>query len=117
MREVYGLLKMAKALAGLVAGVAFALLLSGCGGPDTQGKTLAEARQTLEDAGVPEENITLSGADETDDPGSLTVCDQEPDAAEPDDTVVLQVATSCPNQADDDDDGKKKKRSSGKKRR
>ena len=95
-------------------GVTFAVLLAGCGGPDTEDQTLSEARQTLEDAGVQEGNITVKGPEaRSADPDELYVCDQEPDSANPEDSVLLEVATTCPNE----DDGKKKRRSFGKKRR
>ena len=101
--------------AGVLAGVVFALLLVGCGGPDTEGQTLAEARQTLADAGVPEENITLTGAEAADgDPNDLTVCDQEPDAASPGDDVTLEVATTC---LEEDDDGRKRRSFGGRRGR
>lgn len=89
-------------------------LLAGCGGstPDTEGQTLAQARQTLSDAGVPEGNITVTGA--TGDPNTLIVCDHDPDGVSPAEPVTLEVATDCP---DDDRDKKRKKRSSGGKRR
>ena len=47
-------------VAGVVVVVAFGFVLVGCGGsstPDTEGQTLAQAQQTLSDAGVPEGNI------------------------------------------------------------
>jgi hypothetical protein len=47
-------------VAGVVVAVAFGFVLVGCGGsstPDTEGQTLAQAQQTLSDAGVPEGNI------------------------------------------------------------
>jgi hypothetical protein len=108
-------LLMGRTTGVLVLGVACVVLFAACGGPDTEDQTLTEARQTLEEAGVPQENITLTGSEaESGDPDTLIVCDQEPDAADPDDTVVLQVSTNCPN---DDGGGKKKKRGFGKKRR
>ncbi len=96
-------------------GAVFVLfLLAGCGGsttPDTEGQTLAQARQALRDAGVPDENITETG--ESGDPNSLIVCDQDPDGVSPDRPLTLEVASDCP----DDDSGKKKKKKSGTKRR
>jgi len=95
-------------------GAAFVLFLpAGCVGsstPDTEDQTLAQARQTLRDAGVPEENISVT--DERGDPNSLIVCDQGPDGVAPTRPVTLDVATECP----DDDDGpdrKKRRRISG----
>lgn len=47
-------------MAGVVVAVTFGFVLVGCGGsstPDTEGQTLAQAQQTLSDAGVPEGNI------------------------------------------------------------
>ena len=102
--------------AGVLAGVVFALLLVGCGGPDTEGQTLAEARQTLADAGVAEENITLTGAGGAADadPNDLPVCDQEPDAASAGDDVTLEVATTC---LEEDDDGRKRRSFGGRRGR
>ena len=100
-----------------VVGTTFVLLLlAGCGGsttPDTEGQTLAEAQQTLRDAGVPNENITVTG--EQGDPNDLIVCDHDPDGVAPSEPVTLQVAQDCPEE--DDRDKKKKKRSGGSKRR
>ncbi len=101
---------------GIMAGAAFVLfLLAGCGGsntPHTEGQTLTQARQTLRDAGVPEENITVIG--ETGNPDSLIVCNHSPAGAEPSEPVTLEVATNCPQaEEEDDDDRKRKKRSGG----
>ncbi len=97
--------------------VGFALfLVVGCGGPttpDTEGQTLAQAQQTLRDAGVPEENITVVGAQG--DPNDLIVCDHDPDGVAPTEPVRLEVATVCPQ--DDEDDSRKKKRPKGGRRR
>jgi beta-lactam-binding protein with PASTA domain len=98
-----------------VSAVLVLSLLAGCGQstPDTEGQTLAQAQQTLRDAGVAESNITVTG--ESGDPNSLIVCDHDPDNVDPSEPLTLQVAQSCP----DDDDGKKKKKkkSSSSKRR
>jgi hypothetical protein len=100
---------------GIAAGAVFVLfLLAGCGSstPDTEGQTLTQARQTLRDAGVPEENITVTG--ETGNPDSLIVCNHSPAGAEPSEPVTLEVATNCPQaEEEDDDDRKRKKRSGG----
>ncbi len=105
-------------MVGSVAGVLLVLLLSGCGGTNTEGQTLQEARQTLADAGVPEENVTVTGTEAGGDPATLSVCAQRPSGAEPGDTVTLEVATTCPEAAeeDDDDDDRKKRRSGGRRR-
>ncbi len=90
----------------------FVLLLAGCGGsttPDTEGQTLAQARQTLRDAGVPENNISVTG--ETGDPNTLIVCDHDPDGVSPTKPVTLEVAKNCPD--DNDSDKKRKKKPSG----
>ncbi|CAN5296223.1 hypothetical protein BH24ACT19_BH24ACT19_08280 [soil metagenome] len=89
-------------------------LLAGCGQstPDTEGQTLAEAQQALRDAGVAENNITVTG--ESGDPNSLIVCDHDPDNVDPSEPVTLEVAQNCP---DDDDKKKKKKKSSSKSRK
>ena len=95
----------------VVACVALFSLLAGCGGPttpDTEGQTLLEAREALADAGVPEENITVTGASGGNE-GSLTVCDQDPDGVAPTEPVTLEVASSCP-QEEEDDSGRKFKR-------
>jgi len=99
-----------------VVGGGFVLFLAGCRGPttpDTEGQTLAQARQTLRDAGVPESNISVTG--ETGDPNTLIVCDHDPDGVSPTEPVMLEVATNCPE--DDDSDKKRKKRSGGSSRR
>lgn len=90
----------------------FVLLLAGCGGsttPDTEGQTLAQARQTLRDAGVPENNISVTG--ETGDPNTLIVCDHDPDGVSPTKPVTLEVAKNCPE--DNDSDKKRKKKPGG----
>src|SRR5215210_4013271 len=83
------------------------LLLVGCssGTPDTEGQTLFQAQQTLRDAGVPAENITVTG--ETGDPDTLIVCDHDPDGVAPSQPLTLEVAQNC---SDDDDEKKKKKK-------
>jgi hypothetical protein len=102
-----------------VAGGGFVLFLAGCGGPttpDTEGQTLAQARQTLRDAGVPESNISVTG--ETGDPSALIVCNHNPAGVAPTMPVTLEVAANCPEDAEDDDpDKKRKKRSGGSSRR
>lgn len=98
---------------GVAACIAFVLLLAGCGGsttPDTEGQTLAQAQQTLSDAGVPEGNITVTG--ESGDPNNLIVCDHDPDDVAPDRPLTLEVAQDC-QQEEADDDRKRKKRSGG----
>lgn len=97
----------------LVASIGFVLLLTGCGGPNTEGQSLREARQTLLEAEVQEENIRVTGSEEDGDPATLVVCDQNPSGAGPDDTVTLEVAATCP-EAVDDDDGRR--RSGGRRR-
>jgi hypothetical protein len=86
------------------------LLLVGCssGTPDTEGQTLFQAQQTLRDAGVPAENITVTG--ETGDPDTLIVCDHDPDGVAPSQPLTLDVATNCPQDDDSDKKHKKKKR-------
>ena len=71
--------------AGAAVGVAPALPLAGRGGPDAGGQTLAQTRQTPADAGVPEGNITVTGAS-------------------PDDSATLEVA--CPEEDDGDRKGR-----------
>ena len=86
-------------------------LLAGCGGsstPDTEGQTLAQAQQTLRDAGVPDDNITVTG--EQGDPNELVVCDHDPDGVAPSQPLTLEVAQSCQQEEDDDRKRKKKKR-------
>ncbi len=73
---------------------------------------LAEARQILRDAGVLENNITVTG--ESGDPNSLVVCDHNPDNVAPSEPVTLEVAQNCP---DDDSKTKKKKKSSSSRNR
>ena len=94
---------------GVATFAAFVLVLVGCGGsttPDTEGETLAQAQQTLRDAGVPDGNITVAG--ESGDPNELIVCDHDPDGVAPSRPVTLQVAQNC--QQEDDSDRKRKKR-------
>ncbi len=96
-----------------VSAVLVLSLLAGCGQstPDTEGQTLAQAQQSLRDAGVSESNINVAG--ESGDPNSLIVCDHDPDNADPSEPLTLQVAQDCP---DDDGKKKKKKKSSSKRR-
>jgi hypothetical protein len=99
---------------GVAACIVFVLLLAGCGGsttPDTEGQTLAQAQQTLRDAGVPESDITVTG--ESGDPNELIVCDHDPDGVAPNQPLTLEVAQNCPQDEDDDNDRKRKKRSGG----
>ena len=96
-------------VAGVAAVAMFVLVLVGCGGfntPDTEGQTLAQAQQTLRDAGVPDGNITVTG--ENGDPNQLIVCDHDPDGVAPSQPLTLQVAQNC--QQEDDSDRKRKKR-------
>jgi hypothetical protein len=96
-------------VAGVVAVAVLGLVLVGCGGsstPDTEGQTLAQAQQTLRDAGVPDDNITVTG--ENGDPNQLIVCDHDPDGVAPSQPLTLQVAQNC--QQEDDSDRKRKKR-------
>ncbi len=93
---------------GVAAVAAFVLVLVGCGGsgtPDTEGQMLAQAQQTLRDAGVPDGNITVTG--ENGDPNELIVCDHDPDGVAPSQTVTLEVAQDC--QQEDDSDRKRKR--------
>lgn len=87
--------------------VAFLLAECGSGTPDTEGQTLTQAQQTLRDAGVPAENINVTG--ETGDPDVLIVCDHDPDGVAPTRPLTLEVATNCP-QDDDDSSSKRKKK-------
>ena len=94
---------------GVAAVAACVLVLVGCGGsrtPDTEGQTLAQAQQTLRDAGVTDGNVTVAG--ESGDPNELVVCDHDPDGVAPSQPVTLQVAQNC--QQEDDSDKKRKKR-------
>ena len=96
-------------VAGIVTVAAFVLVLVGCGAsstPDTEGQTLAQAQQTLRDAGVPDGNITVTG--ENGDSNQLIVCDHDPDGVAPSQPLTLQVAQNC--QQEDDSDRKRKKR-------
>lgn len=91
---------------GVAAVAAFVLVLVGCRGsgtPDTEGQTLAQAQQTLRDAGVPDGNITVTG--ENGDPNQLIVCDHDPDGVAPSQPVTLEVAQEC--QQEDDRDRKR----------
>jgi hypothetical protein len=94
---------------GVAAVVVFVLVLVGCSGsgtPDTEGQTLAQAQQTLRGAGVPDDNITVTG--ESGDSSELIVCDHDPDGVAPSQPVTLEVAQDC--QQEDDSDRKRKKR-------
>jgi beta-lactam-binding protein with PASTA domain len=94
---------------GVATVAACFLVLVGCGGsrtPDTEGQTLAQAQQTLRDAGVPDGNVTVAG--ESGDPNELVVCDHDPDGVAPSQPVTLQVAQNC--QQEDESDRKRKKR-------
>ena len=99
----------------VVGAMCVLLLLGGCQSntPDTEGQTLAQARQTLRDAGVADNNITVTGQQEGDE-NQLIVCDHDPDGVAPSEPVTLEVAQDCP---DEDGKKKKKKRSGGSKRR
>lgn len=93
----------------LVGGVFMLVLLAGCGGsttPDTEGQTLAQAQQELSNAGVPENNITVTG--DTGDPNTLVVCDHDPDGVAPTQPLTLEVAQNC-EQEEDDSDRKRKR--------
>lgn len=105
---------MSRGVLSVMSAVLVLSLLVGCGQstPDTEGQTLADARQTLSDAGVPENNITVTG--ESGDPNSLIVCDHDPDNVAPSEPVTLEVAQNCP---DDDSKKKKKKKSSSRNRK
>ena len=97
-------------VAGVVVAVAFGFVLVGRGGsstPNTEGQALAQAQQTLSDAGVPEGNITVTGEDG--DPNAFIVCDHEPNGVAPTEPLTLEVAQNC-QQEDDDRKRKKKKR-------
>jgi beta-lactam-binding protein with PASTA domain len=90
---------------------AFGFVLAGCGSsatPDTEGQTLAQAQQTLRDAGVPANNITVTG--ENGDPNELIVCDHDPDGVAPSQPVTLEVGQNCQQEDDSDRKRKKKKR-------
>jgi beta-lactam-binding protein with PASTA domain len=107
-----------------VVGAGFVISLAGCRGsttPDTEGQTLAQARQTLRDAGVSENNISVTGQTTGDDPNTLIVCDHDPDGVAPTQPVTLEVAANCQEEAEeaeeDDSDKKRKKRSGGSGRR
>jgi beta-lactam-binding protein with PASTA domain len=96
-------------VAGVMVVVAFGFILVGCGGsttPDTEGQTLAQAQQTLRDAGVPAGNVTVTG--ESGDPNALIVCNHDPDSVAPTEPLTLEVAQSC--QQEDDRKRKKKRR-------
>ncbi len=103
---------MKRGMVRTVGGSFVLFMLAGCGGsttPDTEGQTLAQARQTLSDAGVPEQNITVTG--ETGDPNALIVCDHDPDGVAPTRPLTLEVAQNCPT-----DDGSDRKRKPKKRR-
>ncbi len=106
---------MSRGVLSAMSAVLVLSLLAGCGQstPDTEGQTLAEARQTLSDAGVPENNITVTG--ESGDPNTLIVCDHDPDNVDPSQPLTLEVAQNCPDE--DDSDKKKKKKSSSRNRK
>lgn len=96
-------------MVSVVVVVAVGFILVGCGSsstPDTEGQTLAQAQQTLRDAGVPEGNITVTG--ESGDSNTLIVCDHDPDGVAPTEPLTLEVAQNC--QQEDDDRKRKKKR-------
>ncbi len=91
-------------------GAGFVFFLAGCGGsstPNTEGQKLAQARQTLREAGVPENNISVTG-ETGGDPNVLVVCDHDPDSVAPTRPLTLEVATAC---SGDDSDKKRKKKS------
>lgn len=98
---------MVRTAGAAVGGLFVLFMLAGCGGsttPDIEGQTLAQARQTLSDAGVPEQNITVTG--ENGDPNALIVCDHDPDGVAPTRPLTLEVAQNCPQ--DDESDSKRK---------
>ena len=98
-------------LVGIAVVAAFGFVLAGCGSsatPDTEGQTLAQAQQTLRDAGVPANNITVTG--ENGDPNELIVCDHDPDGVAPSQPVTLEVGQNCQQEDDSDRKRKKKKR-------
>ena len=98
-----------------VVGAGFVLALAGCGGsstPDTEGQTLAQARQTLRDAGVSKNDISVTGQT-TGDPNTLIVCDHDPDGVAPTQSVTLEVAANCQEEAEEDESDKKRKKRSG----
>lgn len=99
-------------------GVGLVLCMAGCSKattPDTEGQTLAEVRQNLRDAGVPDENITVRG--ETGDPNTLIVCDHDPDGVSLTRPLTLDVASNCPQDDRDKKNRKKPKSSSNSKGR
>ncbi len=103
-------------VAGVVVAVAFGFVLVGRGGsstPNTEGQTLAQARQTLRDAGVSENDISVTGQTTGDDPNTLIVCDHDPDGVAPTQPVTLEVAANCQEEAEEDDSDKKRKKRSG----
>ncbi len=87
----------------------------GVGPLNAEVQTLLAARQTLRDAGVPENNISVTG--ETRDSSVLIVCDHDPDGVAPTEPVTLEVAANCPEEAEEDDPDKKRKKRSGGRRR
>ena len=100
----------------LIPLLALGVLLGACGNstPDTEGKTLQEARQQLIDFGVPARNISVRGlqgeADPAGDPSQLIVCDHDPDGVEKTTPTTLTVATECPAGTGEEEGGDKKKR-------
>ena len=97
------------AVGAVTGAVTVAFLFAGCGSgtPDTEGQTLTQAQQTLRDARVPAENVSVTG--ETGDPDVLIVCDHDPDGVAPTQQLTLEVAANCP-QDDDDSSSKRKKK-------
>lgn len=88
----------------LAAGCYLALSLSACGvatTPDTEGQTLAGAREALREAGMKEQNIRIVG--EKGDPNELVVCDHDPDGVAVTKPATLDVATECPVDSDDEE--------------
>lgn len=98
----------------VVAGTSFAL--SARGGTNPEGRTLAEARQVLGDAGVAEDAITVAGPEAGSDLEALYVCEQTPQGAQPDEPVTLDVVSTCPQAEEDDDDRKKRSFGGGRRR-
>ena len=103
----YGLARVA----GVMVVVAFGFVLARCSSsttPDTEGQTLAQAQQTLRDAGVPEGNITVTG--EEGDPNALNVCYHNPDGVALTEPFTLDVAQRCHQDSTPDRKRKKKRR-------
>ena len=87
-----------------LAGCYLALSLSGCGTPttpDTEGRTLTEARQALREAGMEEQDIRIVG--EKGDPNRLFVCDHDPDGVAVTKPATLDVARECAVDSDGED--------------